>query len=84
MSAVWVLLEPKFRRIVSPPSSGRKESVTYGLLLAANVVPSSLILPTLNMEETRSLETSVLTRHTAPHSRKQHSSNLIIDKHLVG
>jgi hypothetical protein len=44
------------------------------LLFTANVVPSSLFLYRLKMEEIFSSETSLLTRHTAPHPRRWHSS----------
>jgi hypothetical protein len=69
--AVWLLLERSFRRSVSPPSSGWKESVfifsVLQLLVTANVVPSSLILFPQMMEAIRFSETSVLTRATRRH-----------------
>jgi hypothetical protein len=40
------------------------------LLVIANIVPSSLILSTMLMEELRSTETSVLTRTTRRHIPK--------------
>jgi hypothetical protein len=51
---VWLLLELTFRRNISHPLSGKKES--------ANIVPTSLILSTLMMEVIRSSETSVITK----------------------
>jgi hypothetical protein len=77
---VWFLWEANFRGNVSPPSSGWKESEScVQLLVNANVVARSLILPTLMLEAIRSSNTPVLITATQcyipedgiPHSHRR-------------
>jgi hypothetical protein len=69
--AVWLLYVPTFRKNVSSPSSGWRESTSWEQrlqqLATANVVPRVPILFILIMETRRSSETSVLTRATRRH-----------------
>jgi hypothetical protein len=64
---MWLLKEPKFRRKVSPPSSGLHESVSYNNV-GSNSQPMHAAKKkfTLLIMATRS-ETSVFTRATQCH-----------------
>jgi hypothetical protein len=59
--------------LIASPITGKTLKVLEFVFIL-NVVTTSLIISTVMLEVTRSSETSVLTRDTASHSRKVHSS----------